>query len=98
MLFPNAHKLDNSMTYTVTRFSMYILSLNSDEPSANPWVQLMDKLIRCHGDGEHVIYMAKQLRSTTSLNVEVNKCKVGYMLFPNYCIMMLQETEVLMQH
>ncbi|KAM7430043.1 hypothetical protein ABFA07_019200 [Porites harrisoni] len=42
----------------------------NDEPSANPWVQLMDKLIRCHGDGEHVIYMAKQLRSTTSLNVE----------------------------
>lgn len=78
MLFLNAHKLDNSMTYTVTSFSMFILSLNSDEPSANPWVQLMDKLIRCHGDGEHVIYMAKQLRSTTSLNVEVNEYKVGY--------------------
>lgn len=72
MLSLNAHKLDNSMTYTVTSFSMFILSLNSDEPSANPWVQLMDKLIRCHGDGQHVIYMAKQLRSTTSLNVEVN--------------------------
>lgn len=78
MLFLSAHKLDNSMTYTVTSFSMFILSLNSDEPSANPWVQLMDKLIRCHRDGEHVIYMAKQLRSTTSLNVEVNECKVRY--------------------
>ena len=78
MLFLNAHKLNNSMTYTVASFSMFILSLNSDVPSANPWVQLMDKLIRCHGDGEQVIDMAKQLCSTTSLNVEVNEYKVGY--------------------
>ena len=139
-MFLNTHKLENSMTYTVISFSMFILSLNSDEPSANPWVELTDKLIRCHGDGEHVIYMAKQLRSTTSLNVEVDECKVAYIkvssktvrnihisnilgailrnkrslylltsfvskltkkkatLIPNYCIMMLQGTEVLMQH
>lgn len=42
----------------------------NEEPSANPWVQLMDKLIRCHGDGEVVIKMLKQLNSTTSLTVE----------------------------
>lgn len=42
----------------------------NEEPSANPWVQLMDKLIRCHGDGEHVIELLKQLSSSTSLTVE----------------------------
>lgn len=47
------------------------LSYFSEEPSANPWVQLMDKIIRCHGDGESVIDMLKQLCRTTSLNVEV---------------------------
>ena len=49
----------------------FFVSFDSEEPSANPWVQLMDKLIRCHGDGEHVIEMVKQLSSTTSLTVEV---------------------------
>lgn len=42
----------------------------NEEPSTNPWVQLMDKIIRCHGDGEHVVDMLKQLCCTTSLNVE----------------------------
>lgn len=50
---------------------MSSLSLHSEKPSANPWVKLMDKLIRCHGDGEHVIDMLRQLNNTTSLNVEV---------------------------
>jgi len=54
------------MSYCLSIFPFY-----SDEPSANPWVQLMDKLIRCYGDGEHVVDMLKGLSSTTSLNVEV---------------------------
>lgn len=49
----------------------YFFPFHSEEPSANPWVQLMDKIIRCHGDGENVIDMLKQLCRTTSLNVEV---------------------------
>ncbi|XP_022807104.1 neuroblastoma-amplified sequence-like isoform X1 [Stylophora pistillata] len=61
----------------------------NEEPSANPWVQLMDKIIRCHGDGESVIDMLKQLCRTTSLTIEccshvynlmLLKCKTLYAL------------------
>jgi len=60
---------DRGINYLSTFPILFVF--NSEEPSTNPWVQLMDKIIRCHGDGEHVVDMLKQLCCTTSLNVEV---------------------------